>query len=105
MAKKKTHDDVPPNPGDIAGPTHSREAIKLPTRNRFIDFIQPDSDDGDPVPALVMKTQEIEGVPTMHVCAFDPVFGPRNYYVQNAAEAAREGELTERGCWAWPARV
>jgi len=111
---------------------HSEEAqveVQIPTPGRVVFYV---TEDRDSVPAIVTKvfTEDAEGpdaegkenpteVVRMHVCALDPLMGPRNYFVEDVRRAAREphgvalrplrelaqeAEHLEPGTWSWPDR-
>jgi hypothetical protein len=68
--------------------------VPVPTRGRHVDFTS--TEHGAEVCTAVVT--KVDG-DALHLCVFDPVFGPRNFCasVSNADGAA--------GTWAWPERV
>jgi hypothetical protein len=97
MAKrpKDPADDPDTTPGPT-GPAPTPD-VPRPTRGRIIDYT-----DGENRVSPAIVTEVIDSV--MNICAFDPVFGPRNYHIAEV-DACRRALPGEADTWNWPVRV
>lgn len=92
-------------------PPEEHQGFAAPSRCRIVEFTD---GEGNISPAIVTKVEfvaENKGndpgpgrqITQMDVCAFDPVFGARNYYIADARVAVRQSP-GEPNTWNWPAR-
>lgn len=125
LTTKKTkphHDpevDDAADPGEVPNETETAHPPAAPSSNRAVQFAPPPSrcriieytdGEGRVSPAIVTETavslpmdDSAPGVMSMGVCAFDALFGPRNYRVDDVAAAMR-AVPGEPGTWNWPVR-
>lgn len=88
-----------------AGPNLTPNVPK-PAMCRIIVFTNAEGTIG---PAIITQVEHVAAADStpaivrMNLCMFDPVMGPRNYYVQDAAGALRMSP-GEPETWNWPVR-
>lgn len=118
MSKRKEAGDTAgeATTGAEAGPstnttnssTRGGTATAMPTRCRVIEFTNGEGTTGPAIVTAVERVdaggaEEAPAVYRMNVCLFDPVMGPRNYYVQDVAASMRPSP-GEPDTWNWPVR-